>query len=49
MDGRTVIKGLLIGLGFLVVMTLIAVGLTRYANALPDRRRRGEDHDDRDT
>ena len=49
MDGRVVIKGLLIGFGFLIVATLVAIGLVRYANTLPDSRRRGEDHDDRDT
>ena len=43
------IQGLLIGFGFLVVMTLVAIGLVRYANALPDSRRRDESHEDRDT
>ncbi|MDG4868529.1 hypothetical protein P8631_11005 [Guyparkeria sp. 1SP6A2] len=33
------IKGLLIGFGFLIVMTLIAVGIVRYANALGESRR----------
>jgi len=35
------IKGLLIGFGFLIVMTLIAVWLVRYANAMPASRKRG--------
>ena len=43
------IKGLLIGFGFLGVMTLIAVGLVRYANALPDGREMREDHDSADS
>ena len=42
------IKGLLIGFGFLIVMTLIAAGLVRYANALPDRRERDDGHNARD-
>ncbi|MFO7582452.1 hypothetical protein [Guyparkeria sp.] len=35
-------KGLLIGFGFLIVMSLIAVGLVRYANALPARPKQRE-------
>jgi len=44
-----VIQGLLIGFGFLVVMTLVAIALVRYANTLPDSRQSDERHDDRDT
>jgi len=39
------IEGLLIGFGFLVVATLIAVGLVRYANGLPARPGRRGDSD----
>jgi len=34
-----VIKGLLIGFGFLIVMTLIAIGFVRLANGMGEPRK----------
>jgi len=34
------IKGLLLGFGFLAVAVLIAIGMVRYANGLGDSRER---------